>query len=67
MVSVPIDALQARARRVTTPIAEGGQMVWHVWGEGAGGLPLVLLHGGSGSWTHWVRNIEALVAAGREV
>lgn len=67
MVSAPIDALQARARRVTTPIGEGGQMVWHVWGEGAGGLPLVLLHGGSGSWTHWVRNIEALVAAGREV
>jgi len=67
MVSAPIDALRARARRVTTPIGEGGQMVWHVWGEGAGGLPLVLLHGGSGSWTHWVRNIEALVAAGREV
>jgi pimeloyl-ACP methyl ester carboxylesterase len=67
MVSAPIDALQARARRVTTPIGEGGQIVWHVWGEGAGGLPLVLLHGGSGSWTHWVRNIEALVAAGREV
>lgn len=67
MVSVPIDALQARARRVTTPIAEGGQIVWHVWGEGAGSVPLVLLHGGSGSWTHWVRNIEALVAAGREV
>ncbi len=22
--------------------------------------PLVLLHGGSGSWTHWVRNIEHL-------
>lgn len=22
--------------------------------------PLVLLHGGSGSWTHWVRNVERL-------
>lgn len=21
-------------------------------------MPLVLLHGGSGSWTHWVRNVE---------
>jgi pimeloyl-ACP methyl ester carboxylesterase len=29
--------------------------------------PLVLLHGGSGSWTHWVRNIGPLVAAGRQV
>ena len=48
-------------------------MVWHVWGAeqpGAARLgvaPLVLLHGGSGSWTHWVRNIDALLAAGREV
>ena len=67
MVSAPIDALQAQARRVATPITGGGQIVWHVWGEGAGGVPLVLLHGGSGSWTHWLRNIEALVAAGREV
>ena len=33
-----------------------GQMVWRSWGEGA---PLVLLHGGAGSWRHWVRTIEA--------
>jgi 2-hydroxy-6-oxonona-2,4-dienedioate hydrolase len=25
--------------------------------------PLLLLHGGSGSWTHWVRNIAPLVRA----
>ncbi|HJS87839.1 MAG TPA: alpha/beta fold hydrolase, partial [Acetobacteraceae bacterium] len=31
-------------------------MVWRLWGSG---LPLVLLHGGTGSWRHWVRNIEA--------
>ena len=24
------------------------------------GEPLVLLHGGSGSWAHWVRNVDAL-------
>ena len=35
-----------------------GQVVWHVWSEGdARHAPLVLLHGGSGSWTHWVRNV----------
>jgi pimeloyl-ACP methyl ester carboxylesterase len=28
------------------------------------GLPLVLLHGGSGSWTHWLRVIEPLTEAG---
>ena len=32
-------------------------MVWRIWGTGD---PLVLLHGGTGSWMHWVRNIEAL-------
>jgi pimeloyl-ACP methyl ester carboxylesterase len=41
-------------------------MVWHVWGED-GHEPLVLLHGGSGSWTHWLRNIDALAGSGREV
>lgn len=35
-------------------------MVWRVWGAGP---PLVLLHGGYGSWTHWLKNIPAL--AGR--
>ncbi|MBK6358750.1 MAG: alpha/beta fold hydrolase [Comamonadaceae bacterium] len=43
-------------------------MVWHVWGESRPGLPpVVLFHGGSGSWTHWLRNIQPLVAAGRQV
>ncbi|MCG8545755.1 MAG: alpha/beta fold hydrolase, partial [Alphaproteobacteria bacterium] len=32
-------------------------MVWRIWGDGE---PVVLLHGGSGSWTHWIRNIPAL-------
>jgi pimeloyl-ACP methyl ester carboxylesterase len=32
-------------------------MVWRVWGNGD---PLVLVHGGSGSWTHWIRNIPEL-------
>lgn len=39
-------------------------MVWHIWGKGK---PLVLLHGGSGSWTHWLRNVQALASTGRRV
>ncbi|MFC7477679.1 alpha/beta fold hydrolase [Dankookia sp. GCM10030260] len=48
--------LQAAARRLETPCGDG-TMAWHVWGDGA---PLVLLHGGSGSWRHWARNIAPL-------
>mgnify|MGYP000041084374 CR=1 FL=1 len=40
-----------------------GPMVWHEWGREAlaqGASSLVLLHGGSGSWNHWVRNVLPL-------
>jgi pimeloyl-ACP methyl ester carboxylesterase len=57
--------LEARARRHETPCGDGA-MVWREWGPAAGGngreRPLVLFHGGSGSWRHWVRNIERLSA-----
>ena len=49
-----------------TPLG-AGQIVWRAWGEPSGRPPLVLLHGGSGSWTHWVRNIDALLAEGRQL
>ena len=68
-VSLPeeVQRLAAQATRRTTPCGTG-EMVWHVWGEPRAGVrPLVLLHGGSGSWTHWVRNIDALVAAGHQL
>lgn len=32
-------------------------MVWRQWGNGP---DIVLLHGGSGTWMHWARNIEHL-------
>jgi 2-hydroxy-6-oxonona-2,4-dienedioate hydrolase len=51
-----VEALTRTARKVRTPCGDG-TMVWRVWGSGE---PLVLFHGGSGSWTHWVRNIPAL-------
>lgn len=57
-------ALAARAEVRRTPCGDG-DLVWHAWGRGAD--PVVLLHGGAGSWTHWIRNIEALVRAGRRV
>lgn len=40
----------------------GGRVRWRGFGAGA---PLVLLHGGHGSWLHWVRNIEPLAAVRR--
>jgi 2-hydroxy-6-oxonona-2,4-dienedioate hydrolase len=54
-------ALQAasdQAERIELSTASGMQ-VWHVWNRRAG-KPLVLLHGGSGSWNHWVRNVLPL-------
>lgn len=48
--------IEARARVYRTPCGEGS-MVWRVWGEGE---PLILLHGGFGSWYHWVKNVESL-------
>lgn len=39
-----------------------GRAVWHVWSLNQGKPRLVLLHGGSGSWTHWVRNVQHLSA-----
>jgi pimeloyl-ACP methyl ester carboxylesterase len=41
---------------------EGRIVCWGAFGAGA---PLVLLHGGHGSWLHWARNIEALAASHR--
>jgi pimeloyl-ACP methyl ester carboxylesterase len=40
--------------------------VWHAWGQRTSPT-VILLHGGSGSWTHWVRNIAPLRDAGWRV
>ena len=60
-----VDLLRRHAERVATPCGDGA-LVWHRWGP-ASGRPVLLLHGGSGSWTHWLRNITALADAGRSV
>ena len=51
-----VAALDRASLRRTTPNG-AGDVVWRIWGRGH---PLVLLHGGTGSWMHWVRNIEFL-------
>ena len=43
-----------------------GGMIWHAWGP-ENAPTIVLLHGGSGSWTHWIRNIAPLVNDGYRV
>lgn len=60
-VEEPHPALQSMAgaaRRACTPCGDG-MLAWRAWGQGE---PIVLLHGGSGSWRHWLRNIGHLAA-----
>ena len=49
---------EKRETRNGTASRIGGLAV-RKWGAGE---PLVLLHGGMGSWRHWIRNIDALAA-----
>jgi pimeloyl-ACP methyl ester carboxylesterase len=58
----PLAALDAAAVRRWTPLPGGGRLAWRQWGAGR---PLLLLHGASGSWAHWVRNVPALAARRR--
>ena len=51
-----VAALEHASQRIETPCGEG-TMAWRRWGTGP---VTVLLHGGSGSWTHWIRTIPAL-------
>jgi pimeloyl-ACP methyl ester carboxylesterase len=57
-------ALAGAERHATT--CASAQMVWHAWGA-VSAPTLVLLHGGSGSWTHWLRCIAPLRDAGWRV
>lgn len=66
-VEVQINSLESESILTNTPCADGTMpfRVWHALGDQAGddqagGELLVLLHGGSGSWNHWIKNIPAL-------
>jgi pimeloyl-ACP methyl ester carboxylesterase len=48
--------LERRAQRHETPCG-AGSLVWRAWGSGS---PVLLAHGSDGSWSHWIRNIDAL-------
>lgn len=55
-----LEALLGRAATQTT-VSEGCRLVWHAWpAPSRDAHPLLLLHGGFGSWTHWAANIDAL-------
>ncbi len=47
----------AAASETADTVFEGRRTRWHIWGAGPA---LVLVHGGYGSWTHWIRNIPEL-------
>ncbi len=71
-----ISRVEALSQRIVQPYAWGDAVwhVWGAGQAAEQGLegqamavasnaskpPLVLLHGGSGSWTHWLRNVEHL-------
>lgn len=56
-----IAAIEATATdKVRVPMGNGGRMMWHVWSRDAQRPILLLFHGGSGSWIHWIRNVQPL-------
>src|SRR6185503_21370791 len=55
-----IESIAATSRAIRVPMGNGGTMMWHIFGEGSGKPPLLLFHGGSGSWIHWIRNVGPL-------
>jgi pimeloyl-ACP methyl ester carboxylesterase len=60
-----IDAVAATSEAIRVPMGPrsaggNGRMMWHVWGKGSGKPALLMFHGGSGSWIHWIRNVQAL-------
>jgi len=51
-----VAAVAAAARKLRTTCGDG-TMLWRSWGAGP---TVVLLHGGHGAWSHWIRNVQPL-------
>ena len=51
-----VQVVERRCTVVQTA-SPGGGMVWRLWGQA--GRKIVFLHGGSGSWTHWIHTIPS--------
>jgi 2-hydroxy-6-oxonona-2,4-dienedioate hydrolase len=53
----------SQSRSFTTALGDGEPLVWQRWGVlSSESKPLVLLHGGFGSWNHWLANLPALMS-----
>ena len=57
--ALPVNIITRLEHAATRQVdaAEGVHVCWRQFGCG---IPLVLLHGGHGSWMHWIRNIAPL-------
>lgn len=55
----PAEILKRLSKKTTLRRDRSGptEIVWREIGRGS---PLMLIHGGHGSWMHWIRNIDAL-------
>lgn len=54
-----IQVLEDAAEKIAVPCHDG-EMQYRCWSGPAGAETLLLVHGGSGSWMHWIRNIRFL-------
>lgn len=54
-----LNELDGAATKVSVPF-QAGELVFRRWAGPANSQTLLLVHGGSGSWLHWARNITNL-------
>jgi 2-hydroxy-6-oxonona-2,4-dienedioate hydrolase len=57
-----VAVFESRAKVLTSPCGDGDLIIQH-WSRNTGSPCVVLVHGGSGSYSHWYRNINYLLEA----